>query len=716
MERLDKYEILEEIGRGAMGAVYKAFHPHLKKYIAIKEVRAELASDPEIQRRFEREAELLAQLPAHPNIVTVRDALQWEGRLYLVMDYIEGGTLSRLIEGGGVELARGAALLDQILSGLAAIHARGIVHRDLKPGNILLDQEGTAYISDFGIAQSKGQVAREATMLTARYAAPEAIDPSLKRGGADRQIDLYAAGMLACELLLGAARFRAAFPQIYNRSPDSAAQAWLDWHTDLRRKSPNLHEINPNIPKSFARVVERLMAKDVNERYRNADEARRDLAAGSGHPASHGYQMSSADDATVPLEELRRREPGRAPQTGSSLPPQPPAPRRRLPRLPAWATWGAGAAALLVLIAVAIYAMYSDPGFTITVTGAPSNAEVYVADVRRGIPVVVEAGDGSAAAAIKVYGVKMGSHTLRVDCQGGAAKLYTRDNQPLAGDVAGKDGDDIQIIAQCGAPESLPVEIDYKGKMRLVRAGDFLMGDAQGKPNEQPEHVVSLNYDYYIDKHEVTISAYQDFCRAKGRPFPAPPIWDPQFFESNPNGPMVGVSWSDADSYAQWTDKKLPTEAEWEKAASWDPKATGPDRKWKRRWPWGDSQSGSRANFGSRRPTPVGQDGGASAYQVFDLAGNVAEWTADFYQPYSGNQTPDTSYGSTHRVVRGGSFNSPTADDVRATRRFFRLPEFSDQDLSNKAWLIGFRCVVRANDSKLREHVRRTGQLTQSSQ
>ena len=109
MLRIDKYEVIDEIGRGGMGAVYKSFHPHLKKYIAIKEIRPEIASDPEIKRLFEREAELLANLPSHPHLVTIRDAFLWEGRLYLVMDYLEGGTLGDLIEQGPVDPARGAA-------------------------------------------------------------------------------------------------------------------------------------------------------------------------------------------------------------------------------------------------------------------------------------------------------------------------------------------------------------------------------------------------------------------------------------------------------------------------------------------------------------------------------------------------------------------------------------------------------------------------------
>jgi serine/threonine-protein kinase len=101
--KIDKYEVIEEIGRGGMGAVYKAVHPQFEKYVAIKEVRSDLAGNRDIQRKFEQEARLLAQLPPHPNIVTVRDALVADRRLYLVLDYIEGTSLAELLQSGGID-------------------------------------------------------------------------------------------------------------------------------------------------------------------------------------------------------------------------------------------------------------------------------------------------------------------------------------------------------------------------------------------------------------------------------------------------------------------------------------------------------------------------------------------------------------------------------------------------------------------------------------
>ncbi|HEY8460839.1 MAG TPA: serine/threonine-protein kinase, partial [Blastocatellia bacterium] len=205
MNRVDKYEILSVIGRGGLGTVYKGFHPHLKKYVAIKEINPDLADRAEFRRLFEREIELLAKLPAHPNIVTIRDALVWRNRLFLVMDYIDGVDLSAVIQRGPVDASQGGLWLEHILSGLAAIHQRGIVHRDLKPSNILIDREGVAYISDFGIAEYvDGDLS---DMLTAKYAAPELIDPALGRSGKKQQVDIYAAGMLTYEMLLGPSRF-----------------------------------------------------------------------------------------------------------------------------------------------------------------------------------------------------------------------------------------------------------------------------------------------------------------------------------------------------------------------------------------------------------------------------------------------------------------------------------------------------------------------------
>lgn len=705
MQRIDKYEVLEVIGRGAMGAVYKALHPQFKKYVAIKEILADLAHHPEIQQRFAREAELLAQLPAHPNIVMVRDALVWENKLYLVMDYIEGGTLGDVVKRGATPSNQAVIWLDQILSGLAAIHARSIIHRDLKASNILLGRDGTAYLSDFGIAESTKQSQDGDAMATAKCVAPEMIDAALGRNAEPQQADIYAAGILAYEMLLGETKFRQILSEIYAH-PDSSqiANRWLAWHTDLTRPAPNLQQLNAAVPKPLASLVERMMAKDVNTRYRNASEVRRDLAAlTTGKIAMNEPQRPAADDATVPLSQIRNQQAARAPQSQPPAPQSSPPPDKSKSRIPAFALMSLAGAGLFLLLAVGLWAMQRTLGFTVIVKGLTANSAVLVNDIPRGIPLIAEGKDAKAESEIRVTGLKAGElYALRLGCGG----ELMRDGKPVNDKLTGENGDEIVLQAKCGgtvaAPANLPDEINLKGPMKLVKAGPFLMGDNNGLASEKPVHKVDLNYDYYIDKYEVTNRQFAEFCQATNRKMPANPFWDTGYAEKNPDQPVVGVSWEDAQAYARWAGKDLPTEQEWEKAASWDPKATDADPKWKRRLPWGNTP-GNNANVGSNHTTNVGQKAAsASAYGVMDMVGNVAEWVADNYQAYPGNQTADNDYGTTNRVWRGGHFKSPS-NEIRTTIRGYHTPTYSEEELQRGAWILGFRCAARANSPKVSE-------------
>jgi serine/threonine protein kinase/formylglycine-generating enzyme required for sulfatase activity len=713
MQRIDKYEILERIAHGGMGTIYKALHPQFKKYVAIKEIRSDLASHPGIRQQFEREAELLADLPPHPNIVTVRDALVWEGRLYLVMDYIDGGTLADLIVQGGVEPRRAARLLDQILSGLVVIHRRGIVHRDIKPGNILIDREGVPHISDFGIATSMIAQAPGQRMVTAKYAAPEAVDPSLGRAGVEAQIDLYATGVLAYEMLLGKNRFRETLHEVYNGRPEVNPAQWLHWHTDLTRSARNLSEVDPTIPEPLANTIERLMAKDVNERYRSADDARRDLAVwlGQRDDARGNRTKPPSDDATVPLDQISgsgphaarggssrratrqnrsayketgplRERPAAAPEF-TEPPPAPPA-RAAVPR---WVWWAGGGALFALVLAVALISLLlSYPGFTLVVQGAPPGSDVYVDGVRRGVP--------TARGEIRVLGLEAGrSREVQVKCDG-----YEEFKQT----VTGEDGKD-KIIAVNLTAAGRVGEIDYNGPMILIPAGEFVMGDNDHESDEKPAHRVKLP-DYYIDKYEVTNAQYKKFCDATGRPYPTKHPMYEQLFKNNPDFPVIGISWDDADEYARWIGKRLPTEEEWEKAASWDPNAQK-----KRRWSWGDDPDPSRANL-SGNPGRTGQHpAGASAYGVQDMTGNASEWVDAFYQPYEGNQDSNADFGTKERVVRGGSFTY-SIDDARTTFREHAPPgkiaEIIEEAGAKKSInsRVGFRCAVLATDPRLLEY------------
>jgi len=234
--------------------------------------------------------------------------------------------------------------------------------------------------------------------------------------------------------------------------------------------------------------------------------------------------------------------------------------------------------------------------------------------------------------------------------------------------------------------------------MVYIPAGKFTMGSQNGRIDAQPEHKIFLNA-FYIDKYEVTNAQYKEFVDATGHPAP---YLDPEKYpwakeynwvngsypEGMGNYPVVLVSWEDAAAYAKWAGKRLPTEAEWEKAAR------GTD---KRNYPWGNEWDVTKCNSresGYLRAMPVDSFGlGRSPYGVYNMAGNVWEWCADWYDkdyydksPAKNPQGPDV--GAT-KVIRGGSWDTFGRNRLTTFARESQFP-------STKSYDIGFRCVKEA--------------------
>jgi formylglycine-generating enzyme required for sulfatase activity len=256
------------------------------------------------------------------------------------------------------------------------------------------------------------------------------------------------------------------------------------------------------------------------------------------------------------------------------------------------------------------------------------------------------------------------------------------------------------IAAAPQAEAVLPKEINYKGAMVLVAAGEFTMGSDTGAEESKPAHQVILPA-FYIDKTEVTNAEYKKFCDATDKTYPPNPILEKDYFIKRPNAPVVGVSFAEAQEYAAWAGKRLPTEAEWEKAASWDETAQS-----KRQFPWGDNFQKSNVAFGTGAISDVGKfSGGASACGAFDMAGNVLEWVDAFFQPYPNGASTNTEFGGKNRVVRGGHFGSKTNDSLKTTKRIYVAPDIASGEDDEKlvAAIIGFRCAVSADNPKVKE-------------
>jgi formylglycine-generating enzyme required for sulfatase activity len=220
--------------------------------------------------------------------------------------------------------------------------------------------------------------------------------------------------------------------------------------------------------------------------------------------------------------------------------------------------------------------------------------------------------------------------------------------------------------------------------MLEIPGGPFTMGSDKGDPEDAPARQVDLPV-FEMDKFEVTNADFATFVEETGYVTFAEQkgfrSWRDEWGPGEDNHPVVMVAWDDATAYCQWLGKRLPTEAEWEKAAR------GEDG---RTFPWGEVWDPAKANVkeaGLRGTTAVGSFGaGASPYGVEDIIGNVWEWTADWYQPYPGNATPDDSYGERYRVTRGGGWFELEPQATTFNRNAADPQKTANDDL-------GFRCA-----------------------
>lgn len=246
------YEIREKIGSGGFGAVYRAYQPRLKRDVALKIILPQYANDPDFIRQFEVEAELVARLE-HPHIVPLFDFWRDPNGAYLVLRFLPGGSLREYLQDNHLALDALASLLDQTSAALHIAHRNNVVHRDIKPANILLDTDGNAYLTDFGIAKIRGvDTLSPGGSLTGSlpYVAPEQIQHST----VVPQTDIYALGIVLYEVL---AR-KHPFPT------DSVSEIL---YNHLQKPVPDISEIYPTYPAEINQVIQKATAKDFNERY-----------------------------------------------------------------------------------------------------------------------------------------------------------------------------------------------------------------------------------------------------------------------------------------------------------------------------------------------------------------------------------------------------------------------------------------------------------------
>jgi serine/threonine-protein kinase len=422
-----RYRILRRLGAGGMAEVWCAEDTQLDRKVALKILQPRFAQDNEFVERFRREASSAAGLQ-HPNVVNVYDRGEFDGTYYIAMEYVEGASLRDLInQGMSVEAAVG--VVRQILAAARFAHANGVIHRDLKPGNVLVDRNGRATVTDFGIAKAgPSEITQTGSVMgTAQYLSPEQAQ-GLEVTAAS---DLYSIGVILYELVTGEVPFAA----------DSAVAVALKQVSEMPRPPS---ELNPAVSRALDAVVMRALAKDPANRFASADEfeaaldaAERDPSTAPFETAVHGIPPVVLPDAA----EAREADGG---------PPRPSEQARDEERRRRRWRWVIVGALLLGLVALAVWALtrpaqatvpsvigtdveaataaLEDEGFEVDVTESPSQAKrgkVIEQDPRagesadEGSTVVLSVSSGPGVARVPgVAGLRVDEATKRLEDAG----------------------------------------------------------------------------------------------------------------------------------------------------------------------------------------------------------------------------------------------------------------------------------------------------------
>lgn len=290
-----RYQILEKIASGSFATVYRGRDLELGRDVAIKQIHDHYLDNPKQLERYWHEARILAE-HHHPNIVTIYDIVRERG--WLILELMQGSLLK--VAGRkalDVESVRGT--LAHCLRALKFLHAHGIVHGDIKPSNMMIDRRKRIKIGDFGLARRVSDDEGSLVKGTTKYMAPEVVSEDF--GEVGPASDLYSLGFAAFELLCGE-NFESLFPGLSAFGRDKQI-AWMMWHAAPDRKLPDISRVLEGVPDDLARCIQRLVAKPLSERYRNADQALADLhmdKVGKGESSQdESYSMPPAKDAQV---------------------------------------------------------------------------------------------------------------------------------------------------------------------------------------------------------------------------------------------------------------------------------------------------------------------------------------------------------------------------------------------------------------------------------
>jgi serine/threonine protein kinase len=257
-ENVGPYRILEQLGQGGMASVFKAYHAALDRYVAMKVLHPAFKEDPNFISRFQREAKVVARLE-HPNIVPIYDYAEHSGSPYLVMKYIEGETLKARLNERSLTKQEAVEIATAVGGALSYAHKQGVLHRDIKPSNVLLSNDGSIYLADFGLARiaqaGASTLSKDVMMGTPQYISPEQAQGNKKL---DDGTDIYSMGVVLYELVVG-------------RVPFNADTPFSIIHDHIYTPLPVPSKVNPKVPKHVEKVLLKALAKERESRFESVD-------------------------------------------------------------------------------------------------------------------------------------------------------------------------------------------------------------------------------------------------------------------------------------------------------------------------------------------------------------------------------------------------------------------------------------------------------------
>ncbi len=717
--RLGQYQILERVSRGATSTVYKAYQEKLDRFVAVKVLSPHFIDEENFLERFRREAQAVARLD-HPNILPVYDYEQAGDVVYIVMKYVNTGTLRELM-GSPLDLRDTMEIVTQVGLALGFAHKQGVIHRDVKPSNILVGENNWALLTDFGLAKIMAS-GRKVTESGVGMGTPDYMSPEQAQGlTIDGRADLYSLGVTLYEMLTGKTPF-----------DGDSGMAIVVKHITEPVKPPR--EIDPAIPIEVESVIMKALMKDPNQRFQTAESMVAALARAVGPIGGRIVGVATSVDREEVLHP-----PASGPARKINVTPLVAGLRSFARR--GWSILRAGLikfGKIFIAIALGLVVILKSSGALLLrglrALGGFAKRFGLVAiafvrsmgqRIRSGLAahresiaqlnastetaryIDLKTPLASFGRSIQAHRRKLGialgvivmlallvlliaSGALRVQSLNGSLVLnLERTPVAVSATPAATVAANKPILTASNATAATASSGSSPAGMVFVAGGSFTMGATGGKfdLDETPAHVVTLD-SFYIDANEVTVAQFARFANASGYQTDAERggdgmTWRTFSAADRQNFPVTYVSWNDAARFCAYYGGRLPAEAEWEYAARGNTK---------RAYPWGDTFNVAWANtveFGAGQPVAIASNSARSPYGAYDMSGNVWEWVQDWYgseyyktSPASNPIGPATGL---MKVIRGGSFKTKGNAATTTARGQASIDGRSDD--------IGFRCV-----------------------